>query len=357
MPTFDSSMIPFARDLMLILDSGTVFCASLFGLILIGQWYKGEFRRFVHLKLAWSVFFFGLLANTIAFIISAYWIIEEPLNTRWVAVGYVSLILALTAFFFAMERILPYRTRHAFSIVGLLFAIITLIIPRDLYVFVAFAAALLALGGILLFLRYSLKITSGDVKRNVEIVVASFLVGWIGFLFRSDFIYYTLGEVFYVIGQILLLVGIAIFGYILTYTVALNELDWEKQIVGVYLIQYGGLLVFHYEFEETSGIDQFLTAAGISGVQSLFQEITRTESGLNMVSIGELELIFAHGGSNTAVLIAKQPYQIFLDKLKDFVTRFEVLLGPIMGRFSGPMDAFAPAVELAESIFREKTNK
>jgi len=347
-------MIPFARDFMLIFDSGTAFCALLFSLILFSQWYRGEFRRFVHLKLAWSVFFSGLMANTIAFMISTYWIIDEPMSTFWVTVGYVSLILSLTAFFFAMERILPYETHHAFSIMGLLFAIVTLLIPRDTFLVIAFAAALLALVGILLFLKYSIEITSGDVRRNVEIVVGSFIVGWIGFVGRSDFVYYNLGEPLYLASLVLLLVGITVFGYILTYTVALDELDWEKQVVGVYLIQFGGLLVFHYEFEESPNVNQVLTAAGISGVQSLFQEITRTEYGLNMVSIGEYELLFAHGGTITGVLISRQPYQILLGKLKDFVTRFEVVIGPIMGRFSGPLDDFDPAIDLAEEIFCEK---
>ena len=357
MPTFDSSMIPFVRDFMLIFDSSTAFCALLFGLILFSQWYRGEFRRLVHLKLAWSVFFFGVAVNTLSFMVSTYWLIEEPMNTFWVTIGYVSIILSLTAFFFAMERVLPYNTHYIFSMIGLLCAIVTLLIPRNVFVVVAFSAALLALVGILLFLRYSLEITSGDVRRNVEIVVGGFLVGWIGFIGRSDFVYYNLGESLYITGLVLLLLGMTVFGYTLTYTVALDEMDWEKQIVGVYLIQYGGLLVFHYEFEEGSNVNQVLTAAGISGVQSLFQEITRTESGLNLVSIGEYELFFAHGGTITAVLIAKQPYHILLGKLKEFVTRFEIVLGPVMGKFSGPLDGFEPAIELAEEIFREKHMK
>jgi hypothetical protein len=354
MPVFDPNGIPVARDIMLMLDSGTLFCAILFGMILLKQWYTGRFRRFVDLKLAWSIFFFGFAMNTASFMMSTYWMVQEPLNTQWVTAGYVSLMLALTAFFFAMERILPYRMRHAFTLLGLSCAFITLVIPREFYTLIAFTAAVVALGGILLFLRYSLKITSGDVRRSVGLIVASFVIGWTGFVGRSDFVYYNLGQSVYIVGLVLLIFGATAFGYLLTYSVALDELDWRKQLVGLYLIQEGGLLIFHYDFEERFDVDQVLTAAGISGIQSLFQEITKSEQGLNIVSIGNYQLLFAHGRTVTGVLIAKQPYQILLDKVQDFVTRFELILGPVMGKFSGPLDGFYPAKELAESIFREK---
>lgn len=276
---------------------------------------------------------------------------SEPFNTYCVAIGYVALILALTAFFFAMERILPYKTRYAFTFIGLISAVTTLIIPRALFDILALFISLVALVGVLLFLKHARQNTTGTVRRNVELIVTGFIMGWVGFIGRSDFTYYNLGVPFYIIGITLLLVGILIFGVALTYSVALDELDWQKQLVALYVIKEGGILVHHHEFIESWDMDQILTAAGISGVQSLFQEITRSEAGLNIVSIGNYELLFAHGPTITAVLIAKEPYHTLLSKVEDFVHKFELIFMPLMGKYSAYLSDFVPARELVESIF------
>lgn len=303
------------------------------------------------LKIAWSIFFFGVAVNSIAFMLSDFRFTSEPFNTYCITIGYIALILALTSFFFAMERILPYNTRYAFTFIGLISAFTTLIIPRDLFNILALFISFVALVGVLLFLRHALQNTTGTVRRNVKLVVAGFLMGWFGFIGRSDFAFYNLGIPFYVFGITLLLVGILIFGVTLTYSVALDELDWQKQLVAMYVIKEGGILVYHHEFIENWEMDQVLTAAGISGVQSLFQEITSSEEGLNIVSIGNYELLFAHGPTITSVLIAKEPYHILLDKVEDFVHKFELIFLPLMGKYSAYLSDFAPARELVELVF------
>ncbi|MHA2433603.1 MAG: hypothetical protein ACXADO_10285, partial [Candidatus Thorarchaeota archaeon] len=125
----------------------------------------------------------------------------------------------------------------------------------------------------------------------------------------------------------------------------------KRQLVELYLIQSGGLLVYHHQFTESPDIDQWLTAAGISGVQSLFQEITRSESGLNVVSIGEYEILFAHGRSFTSVLIARAAYQVLLGKVREFTTKFDAVFGPIVQSFEGSLNEFSSARELVESYF------
>lgn len=330
-----------------------VFYSILFGVILIGRWYSGQIRRLVDLRLAWSGFFFGLACNTCAFMIASYRVITEPGNTYWTMIGYVSLILSLTAFFFAMERTLPYNTRHAFTIVGLLSALVNLVLPRTLYTALALFASLLALFGIALFLRYSLQTTTGEVRKSMRYIVAGFVIGWFGFILRSDFVYYNLGEIPYLIGLILLLFGIFLFGYSITNTVALDEFDWMSKLVTLYVIQRGGLLVFHHEFESSPEIDQVLTAAGMSGVQSLFQEMTSSEGGLNVVSMGDLEILFAHGSVITCVLIAREPYRILLEKVKDFTQKFEFVFEPSIDGYMGTLSEFQPAIEIVESIFKD----
>ncbi len=295
-----------------------------------------------------------MAVNSAAFMLCSFWFIEDPVYTYFVAGGYIALTLALTAFFFAMERILPYSFHHAFTILGCVSAIITLFAPPSLYEVIALLIAILALAGIMLFLRYTIRNTTGETRRNVRAVVAGFLIAWIGFLGRSDFTYYNLGEIVYIFGTVFLLVGGIIFGYALSYSVALDELDWRNQLVSLYVIQEGGLLVFHHAFVEDLDANQTLTAAGMSGVQSLFQEIIKTEEGLNVVSIGNNDILFAHSGALTCVLVVNDPYRTLLHKVDEFIVKFESIFGALIGRFSGSLNDFDAAKELIEEIFYER---
>lgn len=348
MPLFEDA--GFVRDIFLILSSGIVFYSFLYSAIFLSQWYKDKYRKKIDLRLAWSVFFLGLFVNSISFIISDFWLTIEPYNTIFVSLGYIALMFAITAFFAAIEIILPYNTRHAFTSIGIVSTFMPLFIPRFLFEPLALFESILALFGIALFLRYTWRSTAGAVRRNVQWVVAAFIIGWLGFIGRSDTAY-ILGEFIYLLGLVFLTFGILIFGQVLSTSPALDELDWQQQILELYVIQMGGLLICHHQFVENPNIDQALTAAGIAGVQSLFQEITRSDTGLNIVSIGDYDILFAHGAAFTCVLIAKKPYKILLEKVQEFTKRFEYEFGTVLKQFEGSLRDFHTADELIENIF------
>ncbi|MFX1579642.1 MAG: hypothetical protein ACFFBJ_08320 [Promethearchaeota archaeon] len=276
---------------------------------------------------------------------------SEPENTQFVAAGYIALILALTAFFAAMEMILPYNTRHVLTMIGLVTAFMPLFIQRAYFEYLALFDAIIALIGIMLFLRYTLVSTAGDIRGSVRWVVIGFVIGWIGFIGRSE-IGYSLGELLYAISFLFLTTGILIFGYVLSTSPALDELDWNQQILELYVIQSGGILMCHYQFVDNPETDQVLTAAGIAGVQSLFQEITRSDTGLNIVSIGEYDILFAHGATFTCVLIASKPYKVLLNKVQEFTEKFQYEFGTVLQQFEGSLQDFYSAEELISSIFR-----
>jgi len=333
------------------LDSAVIFYSSLLCAVLFGQWYRNKSRKLVDVKFAWSVFFLGMVFNTSSFILADFYITGEPYNTLFVKAGYVSLMLALTAFFFTVERIVPYNTRHVFSLSGFGIAVLTVLSPRSLMEFLALSIAIVTFVGIMMFLVYTLRNTTGEVRRGIEQLVTGFLIGFVGFLGRSDFVYTNLGQPLYILGSGMLVGGLMVFGYAIVDTPALDELDWKRQLVELYLIQAGGLLVYHRQFAETRDIDQVLTAAGISGVQSLFQEITKSDSGLNVVSIGEYEILFAHGVKFTSVLIARAAYQVLLGKVREFTEKFDDVFGPIVESFEGSLKEFSSARELVDSYF------
>jgi hypothetical protein len=292
-----------------------------------------------------------MAVNRGAFILSDFYYVVDPLYTLFTKLGYVGLILALSAFFFAIELILPYNTRHAFFITGMIHVGLAIIIPRVWLEVVAVSIALVTLVGVFLFLNFTMKNTSGSVKRSIKTISTGFLMGYFGFIFASDMSYTYLGMGPYLLGEALLVFGLAIFGYGSIFSPALGELDWRQQLVELYIIQQGGLLVYHHEFVRNSEIDQMLTAAGISGVQSLFQEITSSETGLNVVSVGKFELLFSHSPTFTSVLISKASYKVLLAKLIEFTETFELMFGRIIQNFEGSLREFSSAKDLVTSVF------
>jgi hypothetical protein len=330
---------------------GVVFYSLLTSTLLYREWSQNQYRKIIDIKFAWATFLLGMVFNRSAFILSDFYFTIEPFNTLFTKIGYVGLILALTAFFFAIELILPYRTRNLFFLAGLLHAILALVFPRIWLDYVAISIAFVTLGGVMLFLHYTMKNTSGNVRRSINRIVAGFLVGYFGFIFSSDMAYGIFGMVPYLLGEASLVIGLVVFGFGAIYSPALGELDWRQQVVELYIIQQGGLLVYHFEFERTGELDQVLTAAGISGVQSLFQEITQSEMGLNVVSVGRFEILFSHSSSFTSVLITKAPYNVLVDKIEEFTNTFELMFGTIIQNFEGNLKEFSSANDLVNSIF------
>ncbi|MHA2135808.1 MAG: hypothetical protein ACXAEN_18900 [Candidatus Thorarchaeota archaeon] len=349
MPSFETAG-PI-RDLVLVLDTGIILYSGLFAILLLGRWFRAPRRSLVDIRLAWAVFLIGVVANSLSFVMGDFYFQLEPLKTIWTKAGYLALILALVAFFAAIEQIIPQRTRHVLVVSGLTMAAITVISPPELLVPIAVSGAFVALVGTLLFFDYSRKNTSGAVRSSVNQLIVGFLVGFVGFLGRSDTVYYNLGEEVYVLGAVMLFVGLAVFGHALATSTALDELDWMKQIVRLYVIQEGGILVFYHEFAEPQQADEFLAAAGISGIQTLMMEITRSQEGLNTLSVGEFEISFAHGRSFTSVLVSRKQYSILIEKIRLFTEDFQQVYGRILPNFSGDIRLFGAAREIIESVF------
>ena len=330
---------------------GVVLYSILMSALLYRDWYNNQYRKVVDIQFAWATFLLGMAFNRGAFIFSDFYFVVEPYSILFTKLGYVGLILALSAFFFAVELILPYNTRNAFSITGIIHAIFAIIFPENWLDGVAVSIALVTLAGVMLFLNYTMKNTSGNVRESIKTILAGFLIGYLGFVFSSDIVYNVLGMGPYLIGEAALVIGLAIFGFGAIYSPALGELDWRSQLVEIYVMQHGGLLVYHCEFERTGDLDQVLTAAGMSGVQSLFQEITQSDLGLNVVSVGKFEILFSHSTSFTSVLITKAPYNILVDKIEEFTNTFEIMFGAIIQNFEGNLSEFSSAKELVDSVF------
>lgn len=350
MPDFVVVEATLGRDLVLVLNSAVVLYTLLFGLTLVYEWIRSPLRKLTDVRLAWSVFMFGMAANSSCFIMSDFYT-EGALSILWIRAGYVSMILALAGFSVALERILPYRVHHIFSAAGAVIAVASALVPRDLMTSLAFAASIVAFGILALFFKFYVSSTTGVVRSSMRVILVGFLVGFTGYLGRSDFVYYSLGPEVYTLSGLLLAGGLLILGTAILGSPALDELDWTDQMLELYMIHTSGVLLFHHQFVPAVNMDESLTAAGISGVQELFKEITQSKTGLNNLSIGNFEILFAQEPDFTSVLIAKRPYRVLLEKAKDFSDKFQLVFGRAVQQFSGNTGQFAAGEALVKAVF------
>jgi hypothetical protein len=355
MPAFIE--LSLVRDVVLVLHSAVVLYSILFSATFVSQWIRSPLRKLTDVRLAWAVFMFGMACNSFSFIMSDFYFTVDPGSLLWVKTGYLMMMVALIGFFFAIERILPYRTRHLFTVSGAIVAFITILAPRDYLTALALTASLVAFGILALFFSFYVKNTSGVVRGSMRMIFIGFLVGFVGYILRSDFIYYGLGEQVYIFGAFLLVTGLVVMGVAVLGSPALDELDWNEKMLELYVIHSSGVLMYHHKFIPTVDLDENLTAAGLTGAQELFKEITQSKTGLNTLSVGEISILFAHKTDFTTALVAKQAYRVLLGKIKDFSDQFELLFGDAVKTFGGEVSQFNQAGRLAIRLFSPGTSE
>lgn len=349
MPAFTDPTL--VRDVVLVLHSAVVLYSLLFSATFVTQWLRGALRKFNDVRLAWSVFMAGMACNSFSFIMSDFYFTVDPDSLMWIKTGYLMMMIALLGFSFALEKILPYRTRHGFTLAVAIVAAITVLAPREYLTALALSASLIVFGILVLFFAFYIKNTYGVVKQSMRMIVAGFIIGFVGYLLRSDFIYNGLGEPIYLFGAFCLVSGLLIMGVAVLGSPALDELDWNEQMLELYVIHSSGILMYHQKFIPTVDLDENLTAAGLVGAQELFKEITQSKSGLNRLSVGEFDILFAQRNDFTTVLVAKSPYRVLLDKVRDFSDQFELLFGVEAKTFSGEVTQFNQASRIAQKLF------
>ncbi|MGY5854262.1 MAG: hypothetical protein RTU92_11895 [Candidatus Thorarchaeota archaeon] len=339
------------RDLDLVLAAGIAFYSLLYATFLISSWIRSRIRKGVDIRLGWALFLIGLAFNSIFFVIADVYTDTYEAYLYWIRFGYISVDLSLVGFFFAMEHILPYNTRNSITVLGLVIAITTVFFSQEIMRLFAYAIGILAFIMLFSFYQYFRKNVTGETLPGVRLIFIGILIGFIGFILRTDPIYDFFGEVPYILGPLLLVIGIGLFGASILVSPAFDELDWAEQLVGLYVIGEGGILMYHHRFLEVSAVDENLAAAGLSGVQDLLREITSAEGGFNIVSIGEYEILFSHGGHVSSALVSKTSYQILLGKIEDFTEKFELLFQDIIKEHSRSVENDERASTLVKSVF------
>ncbi|MEM4736226.1 MAG: hypothetical protein QXS20_10980, partial [Candidatus Thorarchaeota archaeon] len=226
--------VPYPENLALVLYAAVVLYTVLIGSTLVLRWSRGPLRRLTDVRLAWAVFNYGIAANSLFFIMSDFYSVGME-RVLWTKGGYLSLMLALIAFLVAIESVLPYRTRNAFALIGSVVMVLTVFWPGDILWIPALIASVVALVMLGQFFRHFIRVTVGQVRDSLRLITVGFVIGFVGFVGRSDLVLELMGMNVYMAACALLFVGLLLLGIGILGSPALDELDWPSQMLELYV--------------------------------------------------------------------------------------------------------------------------
>ncbi|MBD3405711.1 MAG: hypothetical protein GF411_06220 [Candidatus Lokiarchaeota archaeon] len=339
------------RDMILALDAGAVFYSILYMGILFNRWFRDRVRKESDIRYIWSLFFFGLLGNISTFAITRLYPLELYMYDLLIRIGYISLIMAGTSIFVVLEKISNFKSKNIFSKSFTILSLVTIILPLELMGLLALFVSVLAISGLFYFINLSMKRISGNVRKNLDRIFLAIFLGFLGYVFRIEPFVELFGYEIYIIGGFLVLACLILLGEGILDSPALDELDWQKHLVELYVTHKSGSLVYHHSFIDSDVSRSALKAASISGAQSLFQEITSSDSKFDILSLGDRHILFAHESNFTVVLVSSQPYSILLSKVQEFAKNFQLVYGPAIDNFRSRITEFQSASDIIDIVF------
>lgn len=136
-----------------------------------------------------------------------------------------------------------------------------------------------------------------------------------------------------------------------------KERQWFSKLRQLYVINEGGINLFNYSFSPQK-TDPLLVSGGISGLCTIVQELTMSESKLKVITQEKAIIILNHGSFVTSALIVSEDLKVLHRKLEIFTNEFEKFFGALFKSWVGDTSIFTPGQVIAERLFEiEKFEK
>jgi hypothetical protein len=199
------------------------------------------------------------------------------------------------------------------------------------------------------------KTVKGRIRRSVGIFFVSFIAIIVGYGFTADYATSILGPLSFTIGAIEIAAGCIVMGTVLPNITDFDEFNWWAKVRELHILTRDGvgLLSVNLFEERTSTMDtaSLLMSGGITGIRTVLKRIIGTEEELQIVDQGTMKMLFAYSKHVVGVLLVTKPLETLIEKLTNFVDRFEVLFAGVLEEFDGKITVFAPAQRLALAEF------
>jgi len=133
-----------------------------------------------------------------------------------------------------------------------------------------------------------------------------------------------------------------------------EEMEWSKEIIHIYVIKDGGIIMTDYSFSKEEHFDADLLAGGMTGVSTILQEmIDSKQTKLQVIDHEDKKLLFDYGRGFFVVLISIKDLKILRSKLKTLTDEIHNIFREIIEIWEGDLDIFKPIITMIKNHFIE----
>jgi len=133
-----------------------------------------------------------------------------------------------------------------------------------------------------------------------------------------------------------------------------EEMDWPKEVLHLYVIKDGGIIMTDFAFSTEETFDADLLAGGMTGVTHILKEmIAGKGTKLKIIDHEDKKLLFEYGKGFSTVLISHKDLKILRNKLITLTTNIENVFWETIEVWQGDLDIFKPIKTMVKHIFTE----
>lgn len=264
-------------------------------------------------------------------------------------------VIIIGIFVYVGERIIKKQTRHIFLlyfcfVAALYYLFKVLNVPNLGY----YIALLIPIGILVVLFFYQLVWKApGQIRRKMII----FIIGYILFLVAMIQIIQVILFNLYIIPleiKTLVLIATILSGYSFYSIPIFTEFDWTKKIRHLYMLTPQGICIFQKAFKMKSITDEDLFGGSLVAIQSLMQEMIKSEKKLRVIDHEDAKILFKQGPQIIAIMVADEDLSIVQFKLEKLLKEFEFIYGNLMEKWSGDLNLFQPLEAVVNRIFEIK---
>ncbi len=325
--------------------------------------YRKEEKELRNLQeLGYFSIFLGFSLMLFFYIIGDYYATNDTERYLFLNFGYFTIMIGAFFFLLCVER---YRAflfkRYLFTILFLIcsigFVIVFFVNMRATQTITYIFWPLFLFFLVIYLIDFVKKVQN---REKLLIGILKYLSGIglliIGFFFTTDIMLELLGLEFRLVGAIFQLIGLVLLSLFFITLPPFSEFDWQDKIEVVFVINKGGLCLFHKAFiEKYETMDEHLISAAITSVNVLLEELTgsKGKGGISVLKKKGQTVVIWAGKLIWGVLYTTEDLNFTKVVLKNFVEKFETLYRNILLNWDGDLNIFQSAEIIANDIFRK----
>jgi hypothetical protein len=357
----------FTANWILGFESLILFLILIFVISLFTRYFDHSRSNKDIQNLAWASIFIGIGLSLFIFIYTDFMLSNQQYRENFIFLSYLSLAIGFIIGNFLLHRIQKSLFRPISMIILILFLIVVLAIFERNHTLAIFTLYWGIPVEIIFFIRYAkilYNVLDKSVKgrRVINYFFFSSILMVIGYALISNIFIDIYKIELRLIGDIIFLVGIHYFRWVITQLPDIDEFDWNCCLLGLLVIQSNGIPLFtrfwtetrnkspHTILSERYEDNRTLLSAGINSIEAILNEIVGTQK-LNRIQLEDRVIIFEKRENFITAVISTEYLESLALRLIHFTNKFDEIYGNILKKSMNNMEIFQPVKHLADIHF------